>query len=260
VRLARIRRVIKERFQLDGRCALLTGAARGIGKGIAEALAEFGCAVAIQDIDEAEARRVADEINARGGRAAAIGGDITRVEDVKEMVPRAVELLGSLHILVNNAGLQVEKHFTEQTLDEIERQFRGNLTAILQLIQIVTPIFAQQKWGRIVNIGSIQGMRGNAYMTPYAMSKAALANLTGGLARDLGPRGITINGIAPGWFDTMRNQHSLSDETRSRASKNIPVGRLGNETDCSAAAVLLCSDAGEYINGEMIVVDGGLSK
>jgi NAD(P)-dependent dehydrogenase (short-subunit alcohol dehydrogenase family) len=252
--------VLQERLRLDGKIALLTGAARGIGRGIARALAEFGCDVAIQDIDLPAAEQTAAELARFGVKTMALGGDITKLEDVERFVPAVVERLGGIHILVNNAGVQFHGFFTEQTVEHFRKVMDGNLLASFKLIQQVTPIFKQQQFGRIINIGSIQGLNGNSWMTPYSMSKAAIQNLTSSLARDLGREGTTINGIAPGWFDTLRNQPDLTDEVRAHAKKRIPVGRHGTEEDCAGLALLLCSPAGAYINGEMILVDGGLSK
>jgi NAD(P)-dependent dehydrogenase (short-subunit alcohol dehydrogenase family) len=249
-----------DRFRLDGKVALLTGAARGIGHGIARVLAEQGCAVAIQDIDEAVARETAQSIAAETGvRAIALGGDIADIAAVEQLVPRTIEQLGGLHILVNNAGIQADKHYREQSVNEIERQFRANLTAAMRLIQIAAPILQGQKWGRVLNIGSIQGRRGNTNNLPYGMTKSALAHMTQSLARELTRDGVTINCIAPGWFDTLRNAKFITQQNREEAKRAIPVGRHGNDFDCAGFALLLCSDAGLYITGQTITVDGGLT-
>jgi NAD(P)-dependent dehydrogenase (short-subunit alcohol dehydrogenase family) len=248
-----------DRFRLDGKVALLTGAARGIGHGIAQVLAEHGCAVAIQDIDERVASESARRIVEQGGKAVAIGGDIANLAHVEQFIPQTVEELGGLNILVNNAGLQADKHFSEQSIDEIERQFRGNLTAALRLVQIARPILVTQRWGRVLNIGSVQGKSGGAVNLPYAMTKAALERMTQSLSRELTRDGVTVNCIAPGWFDTFRNARYIDDQNRAEAKQRIPVGRHGNDFDCAGLALLLCSDAGAYITGQTVVVDGGLT-
>jgi len=248
-------------FRLDGRVALLTGAGRGIGLGMARALASAGCAVAIQDIEpdvaEAEAKRLRDA----GAGAIALGGDVLDLAVPKRVVDETVSKLGGLHILVNNAAIQMRRHWLELSPDEIERQFRANLTAPILFAQHAVPIMKYQRWGRIINLGSVQQRRGNPGMLAYSMSKAALVNYNSGLAIDLAKDGITVNLLGPGWFDTYRNRDNFGDDTHKAelGRKHVPLGRVGQPEDCGGIAVLLCSDAGEYITGQTIYVDGGIS-
>ena len=193
-------------FDMTGRVALITGAGRGIGKGIALGLASYGCAVAIQDIELDVAQKVADEIKASGARALALGGDVGDLSLLEKWIEQTQSELGGLHVLINNAAIQKEGSWLEEAPEEFEREWRANLLGPIRLSQLSVPIFKAQKWGRIVNVGSIQGKSGNAGMLPYAMSKAALENMTKGLARDLGEHGITINMISPGYFNTWRNR------------------------------------------------------
>ncbi|HEX8833564.1 MAG TPA: SDR family oxidoreductase [Abditibacteriaceae bacterium] len=248
-------------FDLTSRVALLTGAGRGIGLGIARGLAAAGCAVAIQDIDLNVAGQAADSINENGGRAVALGGDITDLSTVTNLVQQTLNALGGLDILVNNAAIQRQMNWLEVTPEEIERQFRANISAPVLLCQTAVPHFRAQRWGRILNIGSIQGLKGNPGMLPYSMSKGAIQNMTKALARDLAPDGITVNNLAPGFFDTFRNEHEFpSEETKEeKGRKFVPAGRVGEPHDCAGLALLLCSDAGSYITGQTIYLDGGLS-
>ncbi len=253
-----------ERIELNlaGRRALLTGAGRGIGLAIARALVAHGAAVAIQDIDLAAAREAAGEIAAAGGTAIALGGDLSDLDVGEGLVKDAVAQLGGLDVLVNNAGIQIRKPWIDNTREEILRQVNADALAPYLLSQHAARIFVEQRWGRILNIGSIQQKRPNPGMLPYSMSKAALEHMTRGMAFDLAKAGITVNLIAPGFFDTLRNEKQLADpERKERLTREmVPAGRIGEPRDCAGIAVFLCSEAASYITGQSIFVDGGMSS
>jgi NAD(P)-dependent dehydrogenase (short-subunit alcohol dehydrogenase family) len=248
-------------FRLDGKTALITGSGRGIGLGIARALASVGCAVALADVDLDVARQEAARIEAQGGKAIAIRGDITQITSAKEMVDATVAQLGRLDILVNNAAIQSTVHWTEQSAEEIEAQYRANIVVPILLCQQAVKHFKPQKWGRILNIGSIQQIKGNPKMLGYSLTKSALHTMTRALARDLAPDRITVNLICPGYFDTWRNRFDWKSkaEMEQKGKDYVPLGWIGRPEDCGGAAVLLCSDAGQYITGQTLFVDGGLS-
>ncbi len=249
-------------LRLDGKVALVTGAGRGIGVGIAHALASAGCAVAIQDIDIEVAQSSADKISAEtGSDVVALGGDITDLSLPARAVHQTLDALGGLHILVNNAAIQQEKNWTQFTVEEITRQVNADFISPVLFCQQVAPIFRRQKFGRIINIGSIQQRVGNPDMLPYSMSKAALENLTRGLARVLAPDGITVNLLNPGYYNTYRNrdQFKTPGDLVDRGKQYVPMGRIGEPEDCGGIALLLSSDAGAYITGQTIYVDGGMS-
>jgi NAD(P)-dependent dehydrogenase (short-subunit alcohol dehydrogenase family) len=246
-------------FSLNGRVALVTGAARGIGLAIATALAFAGCAVAIQDLDLAEAKKRAQELRRCSGRAIALGGDIQDAARAQRWVGQTVRSLGGIHILVNNASVQSRQDWTKLDLGEFDRTFHANVATPMRLCQAVAPIFRRQRWGRIVNVGSIQQKSGNQNMLAYAMSKAALENMTIALARDLAGAGVTVNCLAPGYFHTIRNPRLRTAAGRRAAGARIPAGRVGEPRDAAGAALLLCSPAGDYITGQVLYVDGGLS-
>ena len=247
-----------QQFRLDGRIALVTGAGRGIGLAIAQALAEAGAKVAIQDIDLAVAEAEVKKITDAGGQGVALGGDASKLDDVEAWVPKVTEALGPIDVLVNNAAIQDNMKFVEWPADEIESVLRANITAPIRLCQQVVPHMKQQKWGRILNIGSIQGLKGSLSMSPYAASKAAIHNLTISLARGLGEHGITCNALAPGVFDTLRNKEFFAHNEANNL-KWLPLRRAGEPDDCAAIALLLCSDAGRYITGDVVSVDGGMA-
>ncbi len=251
---------MKTDFSLQGRIALLTGSARGIGLAIAAALAGAGAAVAIQDIDLDVANSEVERIRAQGYRAIAIGGDIRDPDQAAQWIDRTIEQLGGLHILVNNAAIQSNQPLVNVTPQLMEEQFRANVITPFALCHRAIPIFRQQKFGRVINIGSIQQVKGVASMLPYSLSKSALATLTRVLARETVKDGITVNQIAPGFFRTLRNQKSFDTEEKAKhAGDWVPIGRAGEPEDCAGVALMLCADAGSYITGQSIFVDGGLS-
>ena len=250
-------------FDLTGKCALITGAGRGIGLAMARALAGAGCGVAIQDIDEPIARAACGEIVAAGGRAIALGGDLTDLSLPPRLIAQTVDGLGGLHILVNNGSIQMPGPWLDATADDMERQLRADLVAPVLLCQQAVPIFKRQHFGRIVNLGSVQQRKANPGMLAYSLSKGALEKLTQGLARELAPDNITVNQIAPGWINnTVRNGPELSTEEQRQRTvhKAVPLGRLGEPDDMRGTILLLCSEAGSYITGQSVFVDGAMGQ
>ena len=195
-----------------------------------------------------------------GARAIALGGDATELASAESWMEETAASLGGLHILINNAAVQKEGSWLELDREDIERQVRADFVLPILLCQQAVPILRRAGWGRIINVGSIQQKAGNPQMLAYAMSKAALENMTRALGRELAGENITVNLIAPGYIDTFRNQKNFrSDTDKEEAGRGIPAGRLGQPEDCAGLAMLLCSEAGSYITGQSIYVDGGLS-
>jgi gluconate 5-dehydrogenase len=249
-----------DRFNLTGKVALITGSGRGIGLAMGEALAEAGACVVLHDIELPVAQAAAQAINDRGGKAVAFGGDISDLSLPERLVNDAASAFGGLHILINNASIQTHIKWLDVDLQTIQQQINADLVSPILFCQCATRIFKPQKFGRIINLGSIQGMKGNPNFFPYSICKGALQTLTTALATDLVKDGITVNLIAPGWMRTHRNRHDLaSDEDLVQKGKWVPIGRIGEAADCAGAAILLCSAAGEYITGQSIYIDGGMS-
>lgn len=253
--------MIQDRFNLTGKVALITGSGRGIGLAIGEAMAEAGASVVLQDIDLPVAQSAAKSINDRGGRAVAFGGDICDLTLPERLVSDAVSAFGGLHILVNNASIQSYTNWLDLELSTIQQQVNADIVSPMLFCKAAVPIFKPQKFGRVINIGSIQQRTGNPNMLPYCVSKGALKTMTRTLARDLAKDGITVNLIAPGFMRTFRNREYFPDDktTIEHGKKSVPLGRIGEGSDCAGTALLLCSQAGEYITGQSIHVDGGMS-
>jgi glucose 1-dehydrogenase len=251
---------VSPNFSLENKVALLTGSGRGIGLAIAQALASAGASVAIQDIDLDVASREAEAIKSNGGRAIAIGGDIRDPRAATSWINRTVEQLGGLHVLVNNAAIQSNQPWMDVTTELLEEQFRANLFMPIALSQRAVAIFRSQKWGRIINVGSIQQLKGVGSMLPYSLTKSALATLTKTLARETVKDGITVNLIAPGFFRTLRNQNSFDTPDKAKhAGAVFRFTRSAHRHPIAGVALLLCSDAGSYITAQSIFVDGGMS-
>jgi NAD(P)-dependent dehydrogenase (short-subunit alcohol dehydrogenase family) len=249
-----------DRFNLSGKVALITGSGRGIGLAIGQALAEAGAAVVLHDIDLPVAEAAAKAITDRGGRAVAFGGDITDLTLPPRLIAQATTAFGGLHILVNNASIQTRIKWLDVDLQTIQTQINADLVSPILFCQCAAGIFKTQQFGRIINIGSVQQLKGNTDMFPYSICKGALKTLTTALARDLAKDKITVNLLAPGWMRTHRNQNDFADEKDFMGKGRwIPLGRIGEASDCAGAALLLCSDAGEYITGQSIYIDGGMS-
>lgn len=247
-------------YRLEGKVALITGSGRGIGLGMTRALAAAGAAVAIQDIDLDVAKAEVARIRCGGGKAIALGGDLVDLKLPQQLIEQTVIQLGSIDILINNGAIQSHGSWLEMPIEEMQKQFDCDLLSPILCARHAVPHMKAKKWGRIINLGSIQQRGANPHMLPYSLSKAAMEKLTMALARDLAKDQITVNCIAPGWINTWRNRDDFRTEEETRQKgKHIPLGRIGVPEDFAGIAILLCSDAGNYITGQTIFVDGGLS-
>ncbi|CCH55996.1 short-chain dehydrogenase/reductase SDR [Fibrisoma limi BUZ 3] len=247
-------------FNLTGKNALVTGSSQGIGKAIAVALAEQGANVLIHCRDEAVAgEQAVEQIRALGVASGLIQADLAHEHSAQRIYEEARHF-GAIDILVLNASVQIRKPWAEVTADEFTEQVTVNWQRSLELIQQFAPTMQRTGWGRILTIGSVQQIKPHPQMIAYAAGKAAVVNMVRNLAVQLGKDGITINNLAPGVILTERNAEALSDETyREQVRSRIPVGFFGENHDCTGLALLLCSEAGRYITGQDIFVDGGMS-
>lgn len=251
---------MKELFNLAGRRALVTGSSQGIGRAIALALAEFGADVmahCARDIAKAEAVR--REIEAHGVRCGVTVADLADVDAAGKIHTETMDALGGADILVLNASVQIRKGWSEITPEEYRRQLDVNFGSCLWLIQKFAPAMQRARWGRIVTLGSVQQARPHPQMLVYSATKSALVNMVRSLAPQLAGEGVTINNLAPGAIATGRNEQVLADAAyRQKVESMIPLGCVGEPVDCAGMAVLLCSEAGRYITGQDIFVDGGM--
>jgi NAD(P)-dependent dehydrogenase (short-subunit alcohol dehydrogenase family) len=246
-------------FDLSGRVALVTGSNRGIGRAIALGLADCGAAVAIHCASRLEeAQSVARTVEAAGRRATAMAADLSSAEACRELVAETTARLGPIDILVLNASAEIRRDWCDVADEDFDVQVAVNFRAPLLLMQSVVPGMAERGWGRVVSIGSIQEAKPNSRLLVYAALKSAQANMIVNLARQYAARGITLNNLAPGAIGTERNAAVLQDAVyRARVEAKIPAHRVGVPEDCVGACLLLCSDAGSYMTGATLFVDGG---
>lgn len=243
---------------LVGRCALVTGAGRGIGVALATALAARGCAVALVARDEAALTRLAQTLDPSGRRVAAIAADIADPQQIAEAADRARARLGPIDILVNNAGTNLRGPLLDVDLADWDALMQVNLRGALAFCQTLMPAMVSRGWGRVVNITSIYAQRPAANLGAYAVSKAALEMLTKALALETAATGITVNAIGPVQILTDLARPSWENEERRREiTRQIPVGRWATPEDVAAALLYLVSDGAAMTTGHTIFVDGG---
>ncbi|GAB3986599.1 SDR family oxidoreductase [Spirosoma daeguense] len=253
--------MIKELLDLTGKNALVTGSSQGIGKAIALALAEFGANVLIHNRKgDKEAKDVVQQVRQMGVNSDVIGIDLLQSGAVDKLYKKATDLFGSVDILVTNASIQIPENWDDATPEEFDRQVNANWKSTLLLMQRFAPDMAERGWGRILTIGSVQEEKPHPAMIVYAGTKAAVANTVRNLALQLADKGLTINNLSPGVVDTPRiNEPVPPMPDRIGDRMNIPVGSAGQPEDIAGMAVLLCSEAGRYVTGQTIFVDGGMS-
>jgi len=241
---------------LENKVAIVTGAARGIGKAIARKLAGEGATVVICDLME-EVLTTAEELRSEGANVLPLQVDVTNAEAVESMVQTTIDRLGSVDILVNNAGIVRDALLVRMKESDWDAVIAVNLKGAFNCTKAVARPMMKQKSGKIVNISSVMGLMGNVGQANYSASKAGIIGLTKSAAKELGRRGINVNAVAPG-FIMSKMTESLPEEQKEKALENIPVGFLGSPEDVANVVVFLASDAARYITGQVIQVDGGL--
>lgn len=253
--------MILEKLNLSGKTAFITGSSQGIGKGIAVAFAESGATIILQyRKGKAEVESVAREIKALGAKVYIVQADFSKSRAVAGVYRKVLSVVKQVDILVINASVQVGDAWLNVSQKDFDIQVTTNFRSTFQLMQKFAPDMISNSWGRILTIGSVQQVKPHPAMIVYAATKSAVLNLVQNVAMQLADKGVTVNNLAPGVIDTPRIDEKIP-ETDERIHKRMetPVGRLGTPEDCAATALLLCSDAGNFITGQNIFVDGGMS-
>ena len=239
--------------------ALVTGASRGIGRSIAERLASSGHRVVVNYASsETAAKEVVAGIEAAGGQAIAIGGDVGDEDDVASMLSTAEAAFGPVEILVNNAGVTRDGLLMRMAPEDWDEVIRVDLRSVYVCSRAVLRSMVKARWGRIISIASVSGLAGNPGQTNYAAAKAGMVGFSKSLAKEVGSRGITVNVVAPGFIDTDMTD-ALGPDIRDGVAGRIAVGRMGTPSEIASAVGYLAADEASYITGQVLVVDGGLA-
>lgn len=247
-------------FDLSGKIALITGSTRGIGHALAIGLAEHGAHVVLNGRRRQETEDAAQHLREKGLKVDIAIFDVTKPEECSKAIDVIEEEIGPIHILVNSAGIQRRHPFTEFPLDEWTEIIAVNQTAPFVVSQLVARRMMSRRRGKIINIGSMQSELGRDNITPYACSKGAVKMLTRGMCVELARYNIQVNGIAPGYFITDMTQSLVQDKKFSSwLEERTPAARWGNPQELVGATVLLASNGSDFINGQLLFVDGGMS-
>ena len=245
-------------FDLTGRTALITGGSKGLGKAMARGFAEAGADVFISSRNESELKTSLEEIlDDTGRRGGYLVADMNERGDVTRLAHNALERMGRIDILVNNAGVNIPQAIDAITDEAWDRVMETNLTSVMSLTRALVPQMRARKWGRIIHISSIMAFVSKEKRNAYSATKAALIGMTHASALDLGEEGVTVNCIAPGPFLTDMPGKILSAEEKATFARTTALNRWGDPTELVGPALMLASEAGSYITGHVLVVDGG---
>jgi len=242
---------------LANKVAVVTGAGRGIGRAVALAYARMGADVACVSRTEENSAKAAAEVEALGRRAWAVAVDVSDTAAVNAAAGKILDDAGRVDILVNNAGVTRDNLLMRMSEEEWDTVLNTNLKGAFNFTRALSRPFIKQRSGRIINIASVIGLIGNAGQSNYAASKAALIGFTKSVARELAPRGITVNAIAPGFIETDMTA-VLDDKVREEVIGRVPLGRFGSSDDIAHAAVFLAMEPTGYVTGQVLTVDGGM--
>ena len=245
---------------LQGLRALVTGGAQGIGRAIAFRLAAGGCRVAVADVKADAVQATAAELRASGAEAMAIIADVAKPADAGRMVQETAQAFGGLEILVNNAGVSSAAFIENVTDAEIERLFGVNLAGVLRVTRAAAPLLKKSGRGRIINVSSVEGIRGSGLLPVYSATKAGVIGITRANAVELARFGVTVNAVCPGPIQTEMLGPLLRDEKfREKAIKGVPMRRLGLPEDVAGAVAFFASAEASFITGNVLVIDGGMT-
>ncbi len=244
-------------INLQGKTAIVTGSARGIGAEIAVKLAQAGCNIVISDIDEQGARQMAEKIKSLGRDSLAIKADVSQMAQADGLIKQTVEKFGRVDILVNNAGITRDNLLMRMSEAEWDSVITVNLKGTFNCIKSVTRTMMKARSGKIINISSVVGVMGNAGQANYSASKAGVIGLTKSVAKEFGSRHIQVNAVAPGYIQTEMTK-DLPEEAKKQFVTLIPLQRPGQAEDVANAVLFLASDLSDYITGQVLHVDGGM--
>ena len=244
-------------MELKGKVAVVTGAAQGIGRAIAETLARHGADVVVADLDPGRSQETVAAVSKLGRRALNVKVNVADWNDVKSMTDQVLKDWGKIDILVNNAGITRDGLLVRMKEEDWNLVLQVNLNGTFHCTKAVLQPMTKQRYGRIVNIASIVGAMGNAGQANYAASKAAVIGFTKTIAREYASRQVTVNAVAPGFIDTAMTQ-GLPADVKETLQKQIPLGRLGQPSDVAEAVRFLASDEAGYITGQVVHVNGGM--
>lgn len=244
-------------MSLQGRTAIVTGAAQGIGRAIAEALAQAGADIAVADLDPSRSAETVVAVEKIGRKALNLKVNVADTNDTKAMVEQVLKAWGKIDILVNNAGITRDGLLLRMKEEDWNLVLQINLNGTFNCTKAVLQPMTKQRYGRIVNIASIVGVIGNAGQANYSASKAAVIGFTKTVGREYASRNVTVNAVAPGFIDTAMT-HGLSADVKDTLLKQIPLGRLGTPADIAAAVRFLVSEEAAYITGHVLHVNGGM--
>jgi NAD(P)-dependent dehydrogenase (short-subunit alcohol dehydrogenase family) len=249
---------IAKLFDLTGRVALITGGSRGLGKAMARGFAQAGADVFIASRSEAELRSsLEDVLEGTGRRGGYLVADMTRREEVKKLARTALERMGRVDILINNAGVNIPQPIDEVTDEAWDQVLETNLTSVMALTRALVPQMRARKWGRIIHISSVMAFVSKEKRNAYSATKAALIGMTHASALELGQEGVTVNCIAPGPFLTEMPGKILSPAEKAEFARTTALNRWADPAELVGPALMLASDAGSYVTGHVLVVDGG---
>jgi NAD(P)-dependent dehydrogenase (short-subunit alcohol dehydrogenase family) len=250
--------VVSDLFDVSKEIILVTGASQGLGRQFARVLSAHGAAVALAARQTAKLKSLEDEIRAKGGRAVAVQMDVTDTASIAGAIDAAEDALGPVSVLVNNAGIAIEKLAVDQTEADWDSVINANLKgAYFTATELARRMIARKQQGNIVNIASVLGAGVMKYLAPYTISKAGIIQATKAMALELAGNRIRVNALAPGYIDTEMNHDFWSTPSGEKLAKRIPQRRIGAESDLDGAILLLASNASRYMTGSVVTVDGG---
>ena len=244
-------------MSLDGKIALVTGASRGIGQAIALALGSAGATVIGTATSEGGAKAISDTLKDNGVDGTGMALNVTDNDQISEVMKNITNTYGAVDILINNAGITRDNLLMRMKEDEWDAIMNTNLASVYKMSKAVLRGMMKKKAGRIISIASVVGAMGNAGQTNYAAAKAGIMGFTKSLAREVGPRGITVNAVAPGFIKTDMTD-ALPEEQKEALSKQIPMGRLGTADEIAQCVLFLAGDSGSYITAQTLHVNGGM--